>query len=193
MDVKRKTCETIEVDKTSTTQKIYVIRGLEQALLGRPAIRALGLIKELAEVTIPKAIKDKFPNLFKGLMCMDEEYKIELHPDATPHAINTARRVPLPLLDKVKQELKRMEDLGVISLIDKPTEWCAGMVVVQKPSGGVQICVDLTKLNESVKGRDMYFLVWTKHLHSWPVQRSFQTLMPIQGTGKSDWQRKAEH
>ena len=43
-----------------------------------------------------------------------------------------------------------MQSIGVISKIDEPTEWCAGMVVVPKQSGKVRICVDLTKLNESV-------------------------------------------
>ena len=43
-----------------------------------------------------------------------------------------------------------MDSLGVISKVDTPTPWCAGMVVVQKKSGDVRICVDLKPLNESV-------------------------------------------
>jgi hypothetical protein len=53
-------------------------------------------------------------------------------------------------MDTVKAELTRMEKLGVISRIDEPTEWCAGMVVVPKSSGQVRICIDFTKLNMSV-------------------------------------------
>ena len=49
------------------------------------------------------------------------------------------------------QELERMERLGVIKKIEEPTEWCAGMVVVPKSDRRVRICVDLTKLNESVR------------------------------------------
>ena len=33
----------------------------------------------------------------------------------------------------------------------QPTEWCAGIVVVPKANGKVRICVDVTKLNESVR------------------------------------------
>ena len=43
-----------------------------------------------------------------------------------------------------------MKNLGVISKIDEPTDWCAGMVVVPKEDGRVRICVDLTQLNQSV-------------------------------------------
>lgn len=58
--------------------------------------------------------------------------------------------MPIPLSNKVKEELERMEEMGVISKMEKPTEWCAGMVVVPKPNGKIRICVDLTKLNEGV-------------------------------------------
>ena len=50
----------------------------------------------------------------------------------------------------VRNELNRMESLGVISHIDEPSPWCAGMVVVPKPSGKVRIYVDMKPLNENV-------------------------------------------
>ena len=40
--------------------------------------------------------------------------------------------------------------MGVISKVDAPTPWCAGMVVVPKKTGAVRICVHLKPLNESV-------------------------------------------
>lgn len=43
-----------------------------------------------------------------------------------------------------------MEKMGVIARVEEPTEWCAGMVPIVKPSGKIRICVDLTHLNESV-------------------------------------------
>ena len=76
--------------------------------------------------------------------------EIQLKPDAQPFAIMTPRRIPLPMKSKVKEELARMEKLGVIRKVDKPTNWCAGMVTVPKSNGKIRICVDLTKLNENV-------------------------------------------
>lgn len=89
-----------------------------------------------------------------------EPVKIHLRDDAVPNAVHTARRVPLPLLPKVQAELQRMEEHGVIVKVTQPTEWCAPMVPVLKPSGAVRICVGLQKLNENLK-REPYQLPTT--------------------------------
>ena len=47
-------------------------------------------------------------------------------------------------------EFACMEKLGVICKVDQPTPWCAGMVVGQKKSGFIRICVDLKPLNKTV-------------------------------------------
>ena len=94
--------------------------------------------------------EEQFPQLFTGLGKLNDEYTIRLKEGAQPFALNTPRRVPVPLMKSVKSELERMEKLGVISPVETPTDWCAGMVVVPKSGGRVRICVDLTKLNESV-------------------------------------------
>ena len=133
----------------STQQEIYVIRGLRKALLGRPAIEALQVVQKVDPIQINSIVK-QFPELFQGLGRLKDNYKIQLLSEAKPFALTTPRRVAVPLLPKVKAELERMEKLGVISKVTTPTEWCAGMVVVPKPNGTVRICVDLTKLNQSV-------------------------------------------
>jgi len=100
-------------------------------------------------------IQEKFPSLFGGLRTMANEYDIHLKTDAKPHALFTARHVPIPLQEKVQAELQRMQRLGVISKVDQPTPWCAGMVVVPKKSGEMRICVDLKPLNSNVL-REVY-------------------------------------
>ena len=81
---------------------------------------------------------------------MQGEYTIKLQANALPHVIYVAHNLSIPLHDKVQTELNRMEGLGVISRVDEPTPWCAGMVVVPKSNGSVRICVDLKALNQSV-------------------------------------------
>ena len=68
-----------------------------------------------------------------------------------PQALHVSRNVPLPLRDKVRDELNRMESVGVISRIEQSTQWCAGMVAILKKNGSVRICVDLKQLNKGVQ------------------------------------------
>ena len=94
--------------------------------------------------------RTEYPDLFHGIGMMEGPYKIALKEDAQPFAINVPRWVTLPLMDKTKKELITMEDSGVIVRVEEPTDWCASMVVVPMKDD-VRICVDLTKLNESVR------------------------------------------
>ena len=131
-------------------QQVYVVDGLKTNLLGLPAITALHLAARVDASHTSTDVARNFPNVFKGLGNLGEEFVIKLKPDATPYALFTPRHVALPLRPKVEQELVRMESMGIISKVDEPTPWCAGMVVVPKKSGAVRICVDLKPLNESV-------------------------------------------
>ena len=109
------------------------------------------MITQVASIgLIGDQIPLQYPNQFKGLGKLEGEYTIRLREGACSFALMTPRRVAIPLLPRVKAELERMVQLGVISLVEDPTEWCAGMVVAQKANGSVRICVDLTRLNESV-------------------------------------------
>ena len=137
--------------QTKCQQEIFVVKGLQNNLLGLPAIQALSLIKKLQVVTLSGSfIKQSYPNLFTGLGTLGEEYTIKLKQSAVPYALHTARRIPIPLQKKVEEELLRMQTIGIISLVEDPSPWCAGMVVVPKPSGSIRICVDLTHLNQNV-------------------------------------------
>ena len=45
-----------------------------------------------------------------------------------------------------------MEEIGVKTKVEGPSEWCVGMVVVpKKSSNAVRICVDLKPFNESLQ------------------------------------------
>nr|XP_057937756.1 cytokine receptor family member b2 isoform X2 [Doryrhamphus excisus] len=141
----------IKYKDNATTQPIYVVQRLSTPLLGFPAISALGLLHPVDSVKELEAdMKKLYPKVFTGLGLLKGEYKIKLKEDARPYALSLPRRVPLPLYDKVKAELKRMEKMGVIEPIEEPTEWCAGMVVAPKPNEKVRICSDMTHLNEYV-------------------------------------------
>ena len=110
-------------------------------LLSRHDSTQLGLIQRL------QSVQDTAP-----LGCMiGPPVDITLTDDAAPYHCGVARRVALPLQEKVKDELDRMERLGVIVRETNPTDWCAPIVPVPKPDGRVRVCVDLKRLNAAVK------------------------------------------
>ena len=144
--------KTLSYKQRSSKQRVFVVRGLKSNLLSLPAITALNLAVRVNAISdYGSTIWEAYPQMFQGLGNFGEPYQIKLRPEAKPHALYSPRSVPLPLRNKVKEELTRMESLGVISRVDEPTPWCAGIVVVHKKSGALRICVDMKPLNESIE------------------------------------------
>ncbi|KAL5490740.1 hypothetical protein EMCRGX_G015917 [Ephydatia muelleri] len=133
-------------------ETILVVAGLWTNLLGLPAIMALKLVARLEAVTVALVV-DTFLALFEGLGNLGEPFEIRLQPGARPYALFTPRNIPIPLRQRVRQELDRMLLLGVISKVDIPSPWCAGMVVVPKKNGDIRISVDFRPLKSSVLSR----------------------------------------
>jgi hypothetical protein len=154
LDVLGMASATMTTTNGSTKQDVFVISGLKHNLLGLPAIKSLGLLTPVDSIqpdSLEAQVHSHFPELFTGLgRFSGAEFEIHLKDDAKPTALYTPRKIPFPLREKVHQELQRMESLGVISKVEQPTEWCAGMVVIPKKDGNVRICVDLKPLNTSV-------------------------------------------
>ncbi|KAE8281698.1 Retrovirus-related Pol polyprotein from transposon 17.6 Protease [Larimichthys crocea] len=152
LKLKGKFTAVLSNSKHSTHEEAYVVEGLRTPLLSGAAAMTLQLVARVNSISLDskETVKREFPKLFSGLGKMEGEYTIVLKPDAKPFSLSTPRHISLPLLPKVKEELSRMEQQGVISKVDEPTAWCAPMVAVLKSSGRVRICSDLTELNKSV-------------------------------------------
>ena len=77
---------------------IYIIDNDTDSLLCRSTATTMGLVQSINSVS------------FGEVKC--RPVKIMLKDGATPYNMTTARRVPIPLLKKVEQEIKRMKDGG---------------------------------------------------------------------------------
>ena len=106
--------------QSNTCQELFVVQRLELPLMGRPAIEALNLVSRVNFVDSSERFVNLYPDFFTGLGALGVEYHLQLKHDAKPYALTTPRRVAIPLMPKVKQELTRMENMGVITKVENP-------------------------------------------------------------------------
>ena len=150
----------LSVSEISIMEEVFVIENQKHSLLSRDACVKLQLIQrstpgpEAVNELLPD-FKNEYSDLFKGLGTLSHPYMIQITEGVKPLCLYTPRKVPIPLMDKVRKELDSMQTSGVISPVEEPTEWCSGLVTVMKPNGNVRLCVDLTQLNKAVK-REIY-------------------------------------
>lgn len=115
--------------------EFQIIERDSPAILGRESCTKLGLIRRVYSVDKKDNtdILSKYEDVFTGLGCVPGLHHIQLNPDVTP-VIHPPRKVPIALKDRIKAELDRMEDLGVIVKQTEPTDWVNSMVTVVKPN-----------------------------------------------------------
>ena len=113
-------------------------------------IKIVMTVNKGGEASKSYEIVEEFSDVFEGQGCLSREYNIQLHPEVKP-VVHAARKVPVSLRDKVKNELDRMEKLNIIRKVDKPTKWVNSMVVVPKANREVRICFDPRDLNRTIK------------------------------------------
>ena len=50
--------------------------------------------------------------------------------------------MPVAMKTRLKEELDRLEMLGVVEKLETPTDWLSALVTVRKPNGKIRICLD---------------------------------------------------
>ncbi len=122
-------------------------------LMGLDLFSALGFslvdTKGCAILTISTPWQQKWPSLFEGLGCLTAFAHQPLLNPAIKPVIQPLRRIPLALRDGVSAELKQLLDVGIIEPVDA-SPWVSNLVVCQKKSGALRVCVDLLAVNKAV-------------------------------------------
>ena len=99
----------------------------------------------------------QYPKVFKRqLGRFPGVVKIEVDANVQP-VVTPTRRIPTALKEKFNKEIDRLQNLGVIAPVDKPTPWVSSVVVATKKSGALRICIDPRPLNAALK-RERYQL-----------------------------------
>lgn len=103
-------------------------------IIGLPTLlRELKLISfnNLNEINKDHNFLDNYSDVFTRLGLVDGEYHIELKEHSTP-VIQASRKIPLSLLPKLKETIDTLESSGVVSKVEKPTDWVNSLVIVGK-------------------------------------------------------------
>ena len=72
---------TLAYKNRSCKHPVFIVKNLQQNLLGLPAIKSLSLLTPIETVNTP--IPEQYPSLFNGLGTFPECYEIKLKQDAT--------------------------------------------------------------------------------------------------------------
>ena len=135
--------------------KFLIIAG-GAPILGKQACERLGLLtrvdssnQERTDNSDANQLVNTYHDVFKGLGLIKANAHIYVDENVTP-CIDPPHRIPHAIHDNVKQELKRMVDLGVIIEQNEPTDWVNSITIVRKPNK-IRVCLDPTKLNQAIK------------------------------------------
>ena len=159
-------------------QKFFVtdVQGL--AIIGLPACQMLGLVKLNIDATqqvqqqpgastaksrpvhhIPPPetkmntinnLKHWFPDCFDRIRCFEGPEQLYTKPNVEPF-VDPPRRCPIHIRDKVKSELQRMEDMGIIRPVTSHTDWCSSVTYAVKKDSSLRICLNPRRLNEALR------------------------------------------
>lgn len=137
------------------TVRFNIINKACPAVLGLKTCQHLGLVQRVLSVNSDESnlnynkIQGRYRDVFKGLGCMPQVCSLKLKPDFEP-VIDPPRKLPFKLYSRVKAELDRMERDGVVEKVTEPTEWVSSMVVTERRSGALRICLDPKNLNKNL-------------------------------------------
>jgi len=71
----------------------------------------------------------------------DKKLNIKIKENAVP-VIKAGSRLPITIKDKLKEKLTNLENQGIISKVDYPTDWVHNITIVEKSGGDIRICLD---------------------------------------------------
>ena len=129
-------------------------------LLGAKVTQCMGLIEVHSEnfeqiaaatthVGTPKAklLIEEFKDVFEGDVGMLEgTQRLEVDPSILP-VISPSKHIPFAIKPKLASALDRLVSLDILAPVEEPTDWVSNLVIANKPSGDLQICLDLKQLN----------------------------------------------
>ena len=107
------------------------------------------------KIQTAQEINEEYSDVFEGdLGTLEGLQQLNVDPSVPP-SIAPSRRVPFAIKPKLKAELERLTDIGVLMPVDEPTDWVSNLIIATKESGDLRLCLDPQQLNKALK-RERY-------------------------------------
>ena len=136
IDAVQKTSKDLSPDKSLSCDKVSNVSDIPETLMREWIINY-----------------EKYKHLFRGIghfKC--NPIRIEIQEGSAPIR-KSARKVPLALCEKFKQEIDLMVKAGILTEVTPEMsmpEWINSFVIVKKPNGNLRVCLDPTDLNKHI-------------------------------------------
>ena len=121
-------------------------------------------------------LKSIFPSSFDGNVGEFEgELELKLVDNANPVQL-PPRAIPRSVMPKLKLELAKMEEQGIIRPCPETTDWVHNLVLTCKKNGDLRVCLDPRNLNRALIRNIHYTASWEDAQHSFVNGQLFSTL-----------------
>lgn len=146
-------------------EKFFIVDVQGPAIIGLPTCQKLDIVslhldsmtqarspvnQSKEPLTSIENLKAAYPNHFDRIGQFKEPAKLHLKEGAIP-SCDAPRKVSIHLKPKIKAELTKMEQDGIIRKVEEHSDWCSSLVYVTKADGSLRICLDPKKLNENLR------------------------------------------
>ena len=84
---------------------------------------------------------ERYADLFTGIGEMAEKYEMHIDETVRPEH-QPPRKLPFAKLDKLKATLEDLKQKGIIAEEPEPTPWVSNIVVTEKKSGELRVCLN---------------------------------------------------
>ncbi len=95
-------------------------------------------------------LKRQFPDQFDKIGSFKSKATLHLKDDAEP-SIDAPRKCSIHLKEKLREELQKMEQQGVIRKVEHHVDWCSSITTSVKKDGSLRMCLDPKRLNQNLK------------------------------------------
>ncbi|XP_050526942.1 uncharacterized protein K02A2.6-like [Daktulosphaira vitifoliae] len=138
LSVKKCKEKLINYSSTNIATFEFFIVDSDSPILGLESCIKLKLINRIQECNricqkdLLKEIEQRFNHLFEGI-------------------VHAPRKVAFPLLDQLKKELCKLENMNIIKKVNTPTDWVNSTIVMKKTNNELRIYLDPQDLNKNLK------------------------------------------